>query len=374
MTTPTHFGIIGMGGIGLHHAKIIASLPGATLAAFSSRDPARRATAQSLYPDAAAFTSHSDLIASKTCDAVLIATPHYQHVPITLEAFAANLHVLVEKPLAVSATEARRAIDAAQQHPHLLFGIMLNQRALPAHQKIRSLIQAGDLGHLTRISWTATHWFRPNSYYTASPWRATWAGEGGGLLINQCHHNLDLLCWLTNALPKKITAVGFAGKHHPIETEDEVSAILEYPTGTIAHFFASTAEAAGTSRLEIAGTRAKLILEDGTLRLATLATDTRDYIKSSPDPFSAPVATWETLALPPAPHPDHRAILEDFLTALQQNKTSPTLLAPAAEDLPAMELSNALLMAAITRTPVELPLPPATFDAFMAKMQAKQAS
>ncbi|HVT79986.1 MAG TPA: Gfo/Idh/MocA family oxidoreductase [Phycisphaerae bacterium] len=366
----TRFGIIAMGGIGLHHARIISSLPNAAVAAFSSRDAARAAHASSLYPAARAFANHSELLQSGACDAVLICTPHYQHVPIAVEAFAAGLHVLVEKPLAVSAGEARRAVEAAEKHPHLLFGIMLNQRTHPAHQHIRRLIQSGELGHLTRISWTATHWFRPNSYYTASPWRATWAGEGGGVLINQCHHNLDLLWWLTGLMPRRITAVGFAGKHHPIETEDEVSAILEYESGTVGHFFASTGEAAGTNRLEIAGTRGKVILEDGLLRMARVGVDTREYIKTSQEPFSAPAAAWETVALPAAANPDHRPVIEDFVAAIEQGKRSAELIAPAADDLAAMELSNAMLMAGLTREAVELPLDARAFEGFMGRMKS----
>lgn len=369
MAAPVRFGIVGMGGIGLHHAKIIASMPEATLTAFSSRDAGRRDAAAALYPQARAFADHAELIASKLCDAVLIATPHYQHVPITLEAFAAGLHVLAEKPLAVALTDAQRIVEESRRHPELLFGIVLNQRCVPAYRHIRQLITSGELGQITRYSWTATHWFRPNVYYTASPWRATWAGEGGGVLINQCHHNLDLLYWMTGMLPRKVTAVGFLGKQHPIETEDEVSAILEYESGLIGHFFASTGEAAGTNRLEIAGTRGKVIAENGELRLGRLAVDSRDFMKSSTEAFVGPEATWEMPKLEPGPVPEHRGILEDFARCVQRGGRSEELLAPAADDLAAMELSNAMLLAGVTRQAVELPMDAAAFDTFLSQKQ-----
>lgn len=366
MPDPVRFAIVAMGGIGLHHAKILSTLPGAKLAAFSSRDPARRAAAHALYPNAAAFATHSELIASRTADVILVANPHFEHIPVVREALRAGLHVLVEKPMCVTAAEARGIVAETQQYPNQLFGMMLNQRTHPVHQRIKAMIAAGELGKITRVSWNASHWYRPQSYYTAAPWRAAGPREGGGVLINQCHHNLDLLHWMIGLKPQRITAVGYVGKQHQISSEDEVSAILECDGGTIAHFFTSTGEGAGTNRLEIAGTRAKIVLEDGIFRLGRLQTDARDFLQSSPEPFSAPAVTWETLTLTPPPDPDHRGILEDFTCCVQAGKKSTALLAPAADSLPAMEISNAMLMAAITRRAVDLPVSTEGFEEFLA--------
>jgi predicted dehydrogenase len=255
---PIRFGIIGMGGVGVHHARYLPTVEGAALTAFSTRDAARRAAAAAEFPHARAFASQAELLRSGLCDAVIIATPHYQHVDAVSAALEAGLHVLVEKPLAVTLSDCRRALAAAARRPDLLFGIMLNQRSHPAFSWLRGQIRSGALGELQRLSWTATHWFRANVYYASSPWRATWAGEGGGLLINQCHHNLDLLCWMTGLQPRRVTAVGFLGKRHPIETEDEFSAIFEYDSGMIGHFYATTGEFPGVNRLEIAGSRARV--------------------------------------------------------------------------------------------------------------------
>ncbi len=375
---PTRFGIIGMGGIGIHHAKYLAdaSIPDATLTAFSSRDPARRAAASALFPAAHAFASQTELLASGLCDAVIICTPHYQHTQAIIEAFDAGLHVLVEKPLAVTLSDARRALDAAQRHPNLLFGIMLNQRSHPLNHWLRTQIRAGDgggglLGQLQRLSWTATHWFRPNIYYAASPWRATWAGEGGGLLINQCHHNLDLLLWMTGQTPRRVTAVASLGKRHPIETEDECSAILEYDSGLIAHFYASTGEFPGVNRLEIAGTRARVVIEDDKLTIMRSEMDSRDFIRTATEPFGTPAKSPEPPPTLPAPElPEHKAITRDFVEALRHGRTSDSLLAPAAEDLAALELGHAILLSAVERRALDLPLPPGAYESFLASRRA----
>jgi predicted dehydrogenase len=362
-------GIIGMGGVGTHHATYITrDIPSVSFAAFSTRDPDRLARAKAQFPHATAFTSHADLLQSKTCDAVLIAAPHYQHLAMTQEALAVGLHVLVEKPLAVTVSAAQQILHAAAGHPQLVTGIMLNQRSSPLYARMREMVQSGALGALTRITWIATHWFRPDVYYRSSPWRATWKGEGGGVLINQAHHNLDLLYWIVGGLPRTITAVGARGKHHPIETEDEVSAVLEYESGLTAHFITSTGEGPGVNRLEIAGTRGRLVAENNTLTFHRLATDSREFSRTATDPFGAPPVTSEIIELPPAITPDHRAIVEDFARVIADGKPASALLAPAADALHAVELGNAILMAALARHPVHLPLDPAAYDSFLARL------
>jgi predicted dehydrogenase len=369
-------GIIGMGGVGIHHATYITrDIAAVTLAAFSTRDPERLSKAKAQFPGAAAFTNHAELLASKTCDAVLIATPHYQHLPITQEALGAGMHVLVEKPLAVTVSAAQQIVHAAAGHPRLVTGIMLNQRTNPLYAKMREMVQGGKLGTLTRITWIATHWFRPDAYYRSSPWRATWKGEGGGVLINQAHHNLDLLCWITGRMPRTVTAVGARGKHHAIETEDEVSAILEYDDGTptgraVAHFLTTTGEGGGVNRLEIAGTKGRLVAEENTLTFYRLDTDAQEFSRTATEPFSAPQVTTEKIAVPPAVTPDHRAIVEDFARVIVEGQPSSALLAPASDAVHAVELGNAILMAALTRKPVTLPLDPAAYDTFLARLTA----
>ena len=224
----------------------------------------------------------------------------------------------------------------------------------------------GSLGELQRISWTATHWFRPNSYYTASSWRATWAAEGGGLIINQCHHNLDLLVWMTGLMPRRVTAVGFFGKRHPIETEDEVSAIFEYDSGAIGHFYAATGEFPGVNRLELAGARARIVVEDDRVAVTRGAVDSREAIRTSQEPFGSPGKTLEAgPVLPAAVLPEHKAIVRDFVRNIREKLPAAQLLAPAAEDLAPLELGHAMLLSAVRHAPVELPVAEGAYEEFL---------
>ena len=169
-----------------------------------------------------------------------------------------GLHVLADKPLAVHGQKnyVRWRHTAIQAAP----GVMFQERSLPLYMKIKSMLQEGMLGDIRRVHWIVTDWFRSQAYYQSSPWRATWKGEGGGLLINQCPHNLDLFYWFMG-LPERVTAHIDLGKYHPIEVEDEVHAFLAYPNGSSGVFVANTGEAPGTNRLEIVGEKGTLVLE-----------------------------------------------------------------------------------------------------------------
>ena len=249
MMNIVRFGVVGLGNMGLYHCNYLDSLEGAKLTAIHDIDPARLDAATARFPQAKPFPQWQDLIASGAADAVIIATPHYKHPEITIAALERDLHVICEKPAAVTVTGARQMAEAAAKKPHLKFAINFQMRANPVLRKIRDLVQSGDLGEINRITWIVTNWFRTNAYYASGGWRATWAGEGGGVLINQCPHNLDQLYWLTGMMPSRVTAVAHIGKTHPIEVEDEVSAILEYAGGATGHFITSTGEAPGTDRL-----------------------------------------------------------------------------------------------------------------------------
>ncbi len=308
------FGVVGLGNMGTYHCNYLDTLPGAKLASICESDPAKLAAAAEKFPIAQKFERWQEMLGSKSLDAVLIATPHFQHPDIAVAAFDNNLHVLCEKPAAVTVKEARRMNDAAARHPKLKFAMNFQMRANPVLRKLRDLIHGGDVGEISRITWIVTNWFRTNSYYASGGWRATWSGEGGGVLINQCPHNLDQLHWLTGMMPRKITAVAFIGKTHPIEVEDEVSAIMEYDNGAIGHFITTTGEAPGTDRLEIAGDRGKIVSEGGKLHFRMARQGVRDFRENSKLSFATPEVWDVDVPVPKTEYADNtNAMAQNFV-------------------------------------------------------------
>jgi predicted dehydrogenase len=358
-------GIIGLGNMGNGHLALSREIATAKLSAVCDIDP-KRLEERGKPTGVPCFATADELIASKTCDAVVIATPHYDHVPIGIAALRAGLHVLVEKPIAVSVKAARELIAESLRHPHLKFGIMYNQRSNPLYQKLRALIAAGELGEIFRITWIITDWFRTHAYYASGGWRATWAGEGGGVLINQCPHNLDLIQWITGLNPHRVTAVGSIGKRHPIEVEDDVSAILEYPNGAVGHFITTTGEAPGTNRLEIAGDRGKFIAENGKLTFVRTTESVTEVNSTSPNAFHN-VESW-TIDIPYPKAPpigEHHRVMINYLDAIL--KDTP-MLSPGVDGIHGLEIGNAMLMSGITRKPVDIPVDGEAFDLFIADM------
>jgi predicted dehydrogenase len=364
------FGVVGVGGMGSHHIGYIDSVPHAKLTAVCDTHPDRLVKARSKHPDVQAFERYHDLLGSGAVDAVLIATPHYQHPEIAIAAMDRGIHVLSEKPAAVSVTEARRMNEAHVRHPELTFGLMFQMRTSPWAQKLRQLIADGELGEITRITWLVTDWFRTWTYYASGGWRATWKGEGGGVLLNQCPHNLDLLHWLFGGMmPTRVTAVASIGKTHPIEVEDEVSAILEYASGAIGHFITSTGEAPGTSRLEVAGDRGRVVAEGGKLKFSRTLQGVGEFCRTSREGFARP-ETWEIDVPVRSGHGDgqHKTITTNFVEAIREGKP---LIAPGEDGVKGLEIGNAMLMAGLTRTPVELPLDGPAYDRFLSDLAAK---
>ena len=362
------FGIVGLGNMGSSHADYIPTLNDAEVTAVCDVDPVKLEKVAKA-TGAAAFATADELINAKVCDVVLVATPHYDHAPIGIKALDNGYHVLVEKPIAVGVKAARDLIETAKKYPNQKFGIMFNQRTNPMYQKLRTLIADGELGEISRITWLITDWFRTWTYYASGGWRATWAGEGGGVLINQCPHNLDLIQWITGMMPSRITAVGFVGKTHPIEVEDEMSAILEYPNGAIGHFVTSTGEAPGTNRLEICGEYGKIIAEKGKLTFHRTRKSVRETNQKSPDAFAA-VETWQIdVPYPPAPpYGEHERMTRNFIRALQ---TGSPMLAPGEEGIRGLEIGNAMLMSAMQRRGVDLPINGDEYDQLLLDLNKK---
>ena len=218
----------------------------------------------------------ADLIAAEdVCDAVLIAVPHYQHPELSIDALQHNLHVMCEKPAGVYTKQVREMNEVAKK-TNRVFAMMFNQRTNCVYRKMHELVTSGDLGAIKRVNWIITDWYRTQSYYDSGDWRATWEGEGGGVLLNQCPHNLDLIQWICG-MPSKVQAFCHEGKWHDIEVEDDVTAYLEYPNGATGVFITSTADAPGTNRFEITLEKGKLVCENNVLTLHELEVSEREF-------------------------------------------------------------------------------------------------
>ncbi len=347
---PVRLGILGAGNMGAAHARTLLAgrVPGLELVALANRGADRLAP----FPQVRHHPDLRSMIAAGGLDAVLIATPHPDHVVSALTALRAGLHVLLEKPVGIHKAEVARLNREAAKRPRQVFAAMFNQRAEPRFQKIRAMIQGGELGPIRRINWIVTNWFRTEAYYASGSWRATWAGEGGGLLLNQCPHNLDLLQWIFGQ-PKRVWARAGFGRYHDIEVEDDVTSYWEFPNGATGVFISSTGEAPGTNRLEITGDRGRLVLENEKLTLLRNAEPMQAFSRRAAEPFARPAV--ETIDIPFGPAVDgHAVVLENFLHVIRHRRTP--LLAPGAEGIHSIELANAMLLSAWTGETVSLPL------------------
>ncbi len=350
-------GIIGVGIMGEAHAVYLqgGAVSGAELTAICDADPGHLARFEKVEK----FSDSRRLIRSGLVDAVLIATPHYTHTTIGIDALQQGLHVLVEKPISVHKADAERLV-AAHQGKHQVFAAMFNKRSDPVYRKAKQLLDQNELGDLTRVNFIITDWFRTEAYYASGGWRATWLGEGGGVLLNQCPHQLDMLQWLCG-MPMRVQSQVRLGARHAIEVEDEVTAILDYANGASGVFITSTGEAPGTNRIEICGERGKLLIENNTLRFTRNEIPMTEFSRSSPHFFARP-PVWEVTFPRLQGGGGHRDMTQNFVNAILEGEP---LLAPAGEGLHSVELGNAMLLSGLTGKPVDLPLNGALFKRFL---------
>ena len=354
--------VIGVGGVGSVHARELSQgkVRRATLSAVCDTKLEPRAR----FPGVPGFPSSRALIASGLVDAVLIATPHYDHTPIAIEALAAGLHVLTEKPLAVHVADGLKMIAAYEQRPNpaQVFAEMFSLRTDPRFIWLRGLIQGGELGTLRRIHWVVTDCFRSDAYYRSSDWRATWRGEGGGVLLNQCPHYLDLWQWLFG-MPKSVHAFCGFGRFHEIEVEDQVTAYLEYEQAN-GVFVASTGEAPGSNRLEVVGDLGTAVLDRGGATLTRNAVSTLHALRYGPARAAAPASSSESITFPVQENP-RNLVLQNFVSAILEGDA---LIAPACEGLASVELANAMIYAGLSKQTVPLPLDPALYAAKLTRL------
>lgn len=349
--------VIGLGNIGSLHLRNIENEPKVELTAVCDIVPEKADAAAAKYGVKAYYDSDA-LLADKVCDAVIVGTPHYFHTTIGIAAMDSGHHVIVEKPISVHKADCERLIAAHARNPETVFSAMFNQRTDPYYQKIRQIVQSGELGKLLRVNWIITNWFRTQAYYDSGGWRATWGGEGGGVLLNQCPHNLDLLQWITG-MPLKVRGFCDIGKRHTIEVEDEVTAFLEYPGGCTGLFVTSTGEAPGTNRLEIAGDQGKLVYEDSKITYIRNEVPATEFLNTSPESFARPPVWNVEIPIRGGHGRQHAGILENFADAIL---TGAPLIAPAEEGINSVELANAMLYSSFLGKPVDMPLDGAAYE------------
>jgi predicted dehydrogenase len=352
-------GIIGLGNMGTVHAHMVArgDIPGLELAAVADNNPDRLAS----WEKQQKFTDGDQLIRCADIDAVLIVTPHYSHTTLGIAALERGLHVLVEKPISVHKQDCEKLI-AAWKNPRQVFAAMFNQRTDPLYRKLKSLIDSGELGTVRRFNWIVTDWFRTEAYYRSGGWRATWAGEGGGVLLNQCPHNLDLLQWLFG-MPQLVSAHCQIGRFHDIEVEDDVTAYLRYSDGKNGVFVTTTGEAPGTNRLEVAADRGKIVIEQGKIHFTRNEIPADTFCRESPEGFARP-EVWHVDIPVHGRAEQHAGILKNFAAAILHGEP---LIAPAPEGIHSVELANAMLYSSFMQKAVTLPLDSAEYAAFLKK-------
>lgn len=369
------YGIVGVGKQGGFYTKMFtkakAFLPGAKLTAVCDIAPERREWAEKNLKGVKVFDNYQDMFKSGLCDAVMVETPHYFHSEIAIAAFKAGLNVLCDKPAGVYTAQVREMNAEAEKHPDLLFGMMFNQRTNPLYIKAKEIIDSGRLGNLKRIVWIITNWYRPRAYYAQGGWRGTWWGEGGGVLINQCPHQLDLFTWLAG-LPVSVSAVtSTVGR--AINVENDVTAVCKFKNGATGVFITSTHDAPGTNRLEITGDGGKIVIEKGKLTF----TENKEMEPAFSEHNSVFMGKPKTkkykyrgvgryLEMFKYP-PQHLGIIRNYTDYLL-GKTD-VFTAPGKEGITGLTFSNAIHLAGWTHKEVSIPF---SEDEYVAELEKRK--
>ena len=359
-------GIIGFGNMGTSHARnwLDGKMPEFELTAVADRKESRLEAAKELLKDSVQyFAEGSDLIRSDACDAVLIAVPHYQHPELAIEAMAHHKHVMCEKPAGVYTKQVREMNEAAAKSD-VVFAMMFNQRTNNLYKKMHEIVSSGELGALKRVNWIVTDWYRTQSYYDSGAWRATWEGEGGGVLLNQCPHNLDLLQWICG-MPVRVRAFCHEGKWHDIEVEDDVTAYMEFENGATGVFITSTGDAPGTNRFEVLGEMGKLVCDGKGLTFYKLDVNEREFNKKEKQGFASPKHTVIDIESDGMTE-QHSAVMNAFAAAILRGEP---LVAGGEEGINGLMLSNAMHLSSWKSETVSLPVDE---DEYLAALNEKR--
>ncbi len=356
-----NIGIIGIGNIGTAHATALweGKIKDAVLYAVCDIDESRIAFCREAFKSCKCFTDWEALISDSCVDAVIIATPHKLHSQIAEQAILSGKHVLCEKPIDVTVSAAKRLNSVAQKSDRV-FALMFQQRTDELFIKAREIVKSGALGELKRSVWIITNWYRTQHYYDSGNWRATWAGEGGGVLLNQAPHNIDLWQWICG-MPCEVSAFCDIAKFHKIEVEDDVTIFTRYKNSATGVFITSTGEYPGTNRLEITGNRGKIVIENGVLKWWKLSEDERRLCFETDEDFPDFSLTYEEMRFEHEDKP-HEKVIENFVRAVLYGEE---LIAPGIEGINELTISNAAYLSAWKKSvPIKLPFDEKEFLGF----------
>ena len=320
------------------------------IGAFCEINPDTVAKLKEMFPEIPVYTDHIEMLDSGNVDAIVTCVPHYLHPQMGIDALNRDIHVLLEKPAGVYTKQVQEVIDIAKAKQELVFGVFFNQRMNPLYRKLKEIIDGGEIGKLRRTNWIITTWYRPQAYYDMSQWRATWEGEGGGVLVNQAPHQIDLLQWLCG-MPKKVYAKCKYGYQRNIVVEDEVTVLFDYGNGATGVFVTCTHDLVGTDRLEILGDKGKIVVENSKVATVTrLVKSEQEINKDTKDlqqvfklmmggESNAEFYTQETIELPSAWGMQHGDVLRNFSSCIV-NKTP--LVAPGSDGINGVRIANAI--------------------------------
>lgn len=346
-------GIIGIGNMGSGHASNVlkGNCPDIVLTAVADTNPDRLEWAkENLSSEFACFDTAEQMLDSGLIDACLVAVPHYDHPKYAIECIKRGIHVMVEKPAGVYTLDVRRMNEEAAKHPEVVFGMMFNQRTNHIYRKMRELVQSGVYGEIRRTNWIITDWYRPQAYYNSGGWRATWSGEGGGVLMNQCPHQLDLWQWICGMPVKVLTKMQF-GKWHDIEVEDDVTTYVEYANGATGVFITTTGDAKGTNRFEIQLDKAKIVADYSGLSVLEYEMSEQEFSKTNTVPFGNLKATQVEIETD-GKNEQHIGVLNAWAGAILRGES---LVAPGEEGINGLMLANAMHLSAFLGKEIELP-------------------
>ena len=364
------FGVVGVGNMGSSHARSLAKglVKNGVLTAVCDINPDKIETLKGdIDPSVAKFSDARQMFDSGLVDCVIIAVPHYLHPELSIAALNAGLNVVCEKPEGVYTKQVKQLNDAASKSDKI-FALMFNQRTNPSHIRLREMVASGELGQIKRLNWIITTWYRTQSYYDSGTWRATWTGEGGGVLFNQCPHQLDLLQWIMGESPTKVRAFCHFGKWHDIEVEDDVTAYMEFPCGATGCFITSTGDTPGTNRLEILGSKGKVVYENGVITNYKLACDEREFVVEAKDGFSEPDKTVTTTKIPNPELSEHNRVLNNVANAILGKEK---LFIDGREGIMGVELADAMLLSTWLDKTVLLPVDD---DLYLSELNKRRAT